>query len=154
MSEIYEIADAVAAALNAAPFAASILPNVFTATRQYVPLIDIKSLAGTNLKVLVVPKSDDLELITRDSISDDVSIDVGIIKRLTTAADPTDPAANAEIDPLVKLCRQIAKLYLPSSKAGDAVWHMTKYAPIFDSERLRLDRTFVAVVTYTFEQAQ
>lgn len=150
MSEIYEVADAVKDALNAASF--NIGAVAFEAERVYVALEELTAL--DSLTVLVVPISDEVTQAARDLVTEDIAIRVGVIQHLpATAGDVTTPAANTAIDPLVQLCRQIALLYAPGTSAGDALWRRTVDKPIFDYARLSKDRVFFGQITFTFKQA-
>ena len=162
MSQIHEIADAVKAALIANAAMQAIKPG-YAVQRKYVALKDLKTLpVGAPEKaplLMVVPSGDDMSILARELRLEEIKIDVGIYQRLDTATkpteptDPTAPAPNDEIDDLVAFARQVALQFKPSDSVVGAPWVRTRYAPIFDSPSLIEQRTFIAVVAFTFKQA-
>lgn len=143
MSQLGDIADGVKTALNAAGFSPA-----FTAERVYLPLATLEGLEA--LQVLVVPKSRLLAKQARKiSQSQDVQIDVGILKRIS--ADPTTVAANAELDPLVALAESVMGLYGAGDSAGLGKWFATDNEILYDQDKLLQQKTFLTVVTFTFK---
>jgi hypothetical protein len=151
MSEIYEIADAVAAKLTAAVTATTLTP-AFSPRRVYLPIAELTAL--NDLSVLVMPSKDSLTVLSRGGMLEDISIDVGVLQHLPANVDASLSNANSSIDPLLKLSRAIAVLYKPGDSAASAAWVGTQYPLLFDTDRLKDDRVFQAVITFTFKQAQ
>lgn len=162
MSEIYEIADAVAAALNDADFNGA--PLSFEAVRVYLPLqreellIADPGSGGPEPTVLVAPHGDDIEPLHRDDRAEDIEIGVGVYQKLTATTDPTALAGNTILDPLLQFCRNLALVFGPNTDqgdvqtAGDGVWIKTKYSPLYDWAALKDKRIFLAVIKFTFRQ--
>lgn len=153
MSEIYEVADAVTAAVGVVLLNSTLSAiNTVTPNRVYLPIAELTAL--DTLTVRVFPTKDDIAVVSRDGSIETIEIQVGILKHLAAASDPTKPSANAAIDPLIQLARSIALMYRPGSVAGTAIWTGTKYPLMFDTVRLKTKRVFLAVITFTFTQAQ
>src|SRR5687768_8737202 len=117
-SKIAEIAEAVLAALNAA--GPGTFSMTFTPMRKYLPL---QKLEEGSLIVSVVPRTEVRQSISRTHVQREISIDIGIRKRLTQAADPLTDQANPELDALVFFAEQIAGFFR-AGKLGStgAVW--------------------------------
>ena len=146
MSEIDQVADAVAAALNAGGFALGA-----TALRVAAPLVEGDAIDA--LTVYVVPKADEVSVLSREATAEDLQIDVGVFRRLAAGVDPKAPAGNAAVDPLVRLCRRIATtLFEPGGLAAEAIWLKSEYPLLYDQEKLRTERLFAGVVTLHFRQ--
>lgn len=145
-SRIAGILDAVKTALNDAPEGTFI--SEFTAERVYVPLKDLEALEI--LQVLVVPKTREVSKLSRTEIQSDVQIDIGVMKRLTMQADPKTQEANEEIDRLLELTEQIVDHFGPGAYGG-ARWQNTTNPLMFDSESMKNNKTFLAVITLSFK---
>lgn len=148
MTTCATIAEAVKAALNAAP--SGTFNAAFTAVRTYTPVAKLESL-GT-LRVFVLAKGDTAELATRAHSDSAMPIDVVVMKRVT--ADPATEAANVELDALVELARQISTFFKPAAALGatGATWSDSKTSLVYDTERLKGDgKVFLSVITLTFD---
>ena len=138
MAIIADIADAVAAEINAGSFSQSL-----TAERLYLPVFDLKEMQ--DLRVTVVPKS----LLTlpggRAHNQHDYAIDVAVQKKLQ-AAD------NAEIDDLMTLVDEIADhlRFKRLSSYPNAIWLKTENQPVYAPEHLHELRQFTSILTFTF----
>jgi hypothetical protein len=154
MSRIIDIADAVAAALNAAP------PETFSqpvaAIRRNVPTFDVKELA--ELVVCVAPKGIAEIPATRALFQADYRIDVGVLKRLAAIADATDPPDQAEIDTLLSFTEELRRfcrtldLSIAVPYPGASVQAMSVKAenePIYWPDHVRELRQFTSVLTLT-----
>lgn len=145
------VADAVKTALNTAaaleeesPFSAA-----FTAKRIYLPLDDRKDLR--NLTVTVLATSDEQTRLNRAGAKmHDITVQIGIRKKLTEAADPSAESANSEIDALTELAEQIADFFGPGQYGG-ATWMKTEQPVIADHDMLREHRVYFSVVILTFK---
>ncbi|MCE5280337.1 MAG: hypothetical protein ABFD92_07845 [Planctomycetaceae bacterium] len=143
MATIIDIADAVAAALNAHTFSAPL-----TARRSYRPVFDLKEMK--TLHVTIVPKGAEMTAAGRGLEQTDVQIDVAVQKKLS--ADTA--AETGEIDALMGLVEQIAAVIRQKRRfalhgGGDAVWIKTDNVPIFSQEHLGEMRQFTSVLTLT-----
>jgi len=141
MSLVIDIADAVAAELNAAP------PGTFTpaitAVRRVLPEFELSELA--DLKVSVVPKGVQITGATRATSQYEIAVDIGIQKKLGKDLD-------AEVAALGTLVDQIAD-YLRSrqlSAAPFAAWIRIANEPVYAPEHLAEQRVFTSVLTVTY----
>ena len=138
MSTVIDLADAIAASLNAQTFS----PPV-SAERSHLPIFDLGQV-GDAIKVSVVPRSLTVENATRTSNFFDASIDIGVQKRV----DPNDPA---QIDELLDLVEQIGD-QLRLSRLGtmpEAQWLTTEHDPVLAAEHLERLSVFTSVLTVT-----
>ncbi len=141
---IIDIADAVVTALNAADLSQS-----FTAVRRYVPKFD--SSGDYSVQVQVVPKSEASEIETRGSDAADLSIDIGVFKKLESdgskAADEI-----AEIDALMALCEEI-KVVVNRQRLADveyAICNRISRDLIYSVDDVEGKRVFLTVITAVF----
>jgi hypothetical protein len=137
MSKLTDIADAVVEVLNG-----SGLSLEFTAERTLLPIYDLKTLK--DLKVSVVPKGRKIVQGTRIQTIDDIQIDIGIQKKIST---------DSELDGLLKLVEDITALFKPERLTGfaRAICIKKENDPIYDPDHLRQFRQFTSVVTLTFK---
>jgi len=136
VSTLINIADAVAASLNAASFG-----QPFTAERLYQPAFELVDLA--DLKVSVVPKGVTIATASRDGSYFDCAVDVGIQKKI---------ANDAEIDGLVDLAEEIAD-HLRMKRLDDvpeAVWLSIEHEPVVAAEHLEQQRALTSILTVTY----
>ena len=136
MSLLIDIADAVAAELNAAE-----LSQTFTAKVNLKPEFELKDLK--NLKVTVVPKSLKFSGAVRQESAKEVQIDIGVQKK---TADPDQLAA------LLQLVEEIAEIFDRKRLTGypKAVCIGIENDPVYDPEHLRQYRQFTSVITLKF----
>ena len=136
MSVITDLADAVAASLNAGSFG---MP--FTAERLHQPSFDLAELA--ELHVSVVPKSQTITNATRQHSFFDCAIDVGVQKKV---------ADDSEVDALLDLVEEIAD-HLRLKRLDDyptAAWLSIEHEPVVASEHLDQNRQLTSVLTVTY----
>ena len=138
MAVITDIADAVAAEINAGSFSQPV-----SATREYLPAFELADMQ--TLRVTVVPKS----VITlpggRAHNQYDYAIDVAVQKKL-------DAADNTEIDELMTLVDELAD-HLRFKRLTDypnAAWLKTENQPVYAQEHLQELRQFTSILTFTF----
>lgn len=146
MNVLTDIADAVAAALNAAVAASAFPAGVnFTAVRAHLPEKDVSGYQ--NLTVIVAVKGYEKEVLSRRDAQWTVDIDVGTVQHV---ADKT----NATLDPLVLIVQTMAsKTVLEkalSANGGRAEWIRTSSQPHFDRDRLSTKNLFFNLTTYTY----
>jgi hypothetical protein len=142
---VIEIADAVAAALNAAS-----LSMPFTAERLYVVKVgkqdeDADDLA--TLKVSVVPHRLSLIQITRGDDDFSYTIDVGVQKRVENYTP-------AVVDPYMLLVQEIIDLFLAEGLPSypDASFDSAENDPIVDWGHLHEHEVFTSVISLTFKK--
>jgi hypothetical protein len=139
-----DIADAVAAELNAAQVApAPGFGQTFTAVRAYRPVFDLADLK--TLRVTVVPKGLEIVNITRSANQNDVSVDVAVQQKV-------DPNDGPQMDVLMALVEKLGDFFrlrrltaLPT-----ALWTKTENVPIYSPEHLETKQVFTSVLTFTF----
>lgn len=138
---VLDIADAVAAAINAAT-----LSQPITAERAYAPIFELPDLV--DLKVTVVPVELAFAALTRSSDDFDYVVDIGITQR----CEPTPAAA----DPLMMLAQEILDLFRGKRLVGytDAKCVAGGNRPIYDATLMDTDRVFMSVVNLTFRMAR
>lgn len=139
-AKVIQIADAVVAALNAETF----VPP-FVATREYVPAIELSDLE--TLRVAVVPKGLAAEPASRTTAATTYQVDIGVLKKLPTAADEL----KAEADALMLLVQNIVEfLNRRKPTATGVVWVSTENDPIFLPEHIDEFRQFTSVITVSY----
>ena len=144
MSVVVNIAEAVKDLLNAAPS----LSQNFTATRVYVPQTPLEELG--DLTVKVAPRGlPDVGQATRSAAQWGVAIDIGIQKRLASAAGSA--AEKTEIDGLIGLVEEISD-YLRQRPILDntVAWLKCEVPALFVPDHLVEQRVFTAVITVTY----
>ena len=138
MAVITDIADAVAAEINAGSFSQPV-----SATREYLPAFELADMQ--TLRVTVVPRSVTTLPGGRAHNQYDYAIDVAVQKKL-------DAADNAEIDALMTLVDELAD-HLRFKRLTDypnAAWLKTENVPVYSPEHLEQLRQFTSVITITF----
>jgi len=141
MSTIIDIAEAVAAELNTAGLGT--FSQDFTAQRKVIPAFKLEELEG--LKVSIVPKAIEITAATRIGGQHDLSVDIGIQKRVGRDVD-------ADVQALIVLVDEIAEYLRKRSLAGApwATWVRCANDPIYVPEHLTEQRTFTSVLTLTY----
>lgn len=136
-AKIVNLAEAVVVELNGASFS-----QPFTASRHYVPKIDLKDAA--TLSVLVAPSGFSTAIASRANDDEEFTIDIGVLKRLTAEG-------NDELDPLMLLVEEIKDHFRRKSIANPAaVCTEITNDPIFDIESLDQKRQFASVLNLKF----
>jgi len=144
MSLVTEIADAVAAELNAA--APGTFSESFTAERKVLPVHELKDLV--DLKVTVVPKAVEITGSTRAASQYEITVDIGVQRKLA----PGNTDRDAKVTALGTLVDQIAE-YLrrrPLTAAPWASWVSISNDPVYAPEHLLEQRVFTSVLTVTY----
>ena len=135
---IIQIADAVAAALEAATFAVAC-----DVERAYVPVHDIKDLV--QLILTVVPTAESSTPLTRGGIRTyDYVIDIGVQRKAPSTSDA--------FDPLILVGQQIGNLFRGRRLANypQALCITPENAPIFSPAHADQEGVFAALVVLTF----
>lgn len=152
-SQIAAVRDAVVTAINTAAATPNTFSQTFTAKAKYIPVYDLATTDG--LVVSVVPSSYTRANKSRSAVNKSVDIDIGIQKRLlASTTDPSDPEKLAEIDALLAFAEELADFFHPGSgqvgSTGFFYLTATIPDPLYDSDQMRHNHTFVSVVTVTF----
>lgn len=132
---VTNVAQAVADSLNGHEFSAP-----FSAERVALPEFDLADME--ELRVTVVPRQMDREVLDRGRDTHDVKVDVAVQKKVASIA-------NEEIDPLLALVQEIAD-FLNRRNLDNAVWKKTENNPVYSPEHLREMRQFTSVLTITY----
>lgn len=143
MATIIDIADAVAAALNAPGEPG--FSQTFTAARRALPAFDLADLA--DLHVTVVPRAVETAAASRSFTQHDYLIDVGVQKRVSAGSD-----VEADVAVLSGLVEQIVAFLRGRSLAGvpGAAWVRSVNEPVYSPEHLAEKRLFTSVLTVTY----
>lgn len=139
MSAIVELADAIAASINAQTF----VPAV-TAERSHLPVFDLGKV-GDAIKVSVVPRAVLVTGASRSTNYYDLSVDIGVQRRV----DPNDPA---QVDALLDLVEQIGD-HLRLKRLDTlpaAQWIGSEHEPVLAAEHLERLSVFTSVLTVTY----
>ncbi len=141
MSLATDIAAAVVAELSGAP--AGTFPDGFEAVLRVLPEFELADL-GT-LRVSVVPRSVRITAASRAESWREISIDIGIQRKLGADLD-------AEVAQLGTLADRIAA-YLerrPLAEAPQALWTGLAQEPLYAPVHLSEERVFTTVLTLTY----
>jgi hypothetical protein len=141
-SLVTNLADAVAAELNAAPPGTFDLPLV--AVRHYRPVFELVELK--TLRVSVVPKKIEITGLSRTTNQHEVTIDVAVQKKVTEGD-------TAELDGLMSLVERVGD-YLRLRRLSampTAIWSKTENAPVYSPEHLEQKQVFTSVLSVTFK---
>ncbi len=137
MSTVTEIADAVAASLNAGSFS-----QTFDAQRAYQPVYELPDLQA--LKVSVVPRSLRIERSDRSGHYFEVAVNVAVQKRVN--ADDLQA-----LDDLMKLVEELADhLRATRLDSPDVIPVSVANEPIYEPDHLEQWRQFTSVLTVTY----
>ncbi len=141
MARIIDIADAIAAELNAA--AAGTFAPAFTAVRRVLPAFDLSELA--ELKVTVVPKGVEIGGAMRSASQFDFQIDIGVQQKLGKDLDAEVAALCGLVDAIAAYLRR-----RPLAATPHAAWVRTRNDPVYAPEHLADQRAFTSVLTVTY----
>ena len=141
MSTIIDIADAVAATLNAPGEPG--FSQSFTAARKALPAFELADLAG--LHVTVVPKGVEITGASRSLSQHDYQIDVGVQKKVGSELE-------ADVAALCGLVEEIAVFLRRRALTGapGAAWVRSANEPVYSPEHLAEKRLFTSVLTVTY----
>ena len=139
MSTLTQIADAVAGLINGGTYAVPV-----QAVRLHQPAFTLEELAS--LRVSVVPRTVQIAPASRESVTLECVVDVGVQQKLS-AQQP-----DVEIDALLDLVEAIAdRLRFARLEAfPEAVWSGMAHDPVVSSESLEQHRVFTSVLSVTY----
>lgn len=143
MSLVLDVADAVAAELNAAPVSPATFSQTFAAERLVLPIFELADLA--ELKVTVVPRSLQITGSTRAASQYEVAIDIGVQKRVGKQVDDDVEALSTLVDEIADYLRR-----RPLSGASYVAWVSIANEPVYAPEHLAEQRVFTSVLTVTY----
>jgi hypothetical protein len=136
------VADDVVSALNGGTFSVE-----FTAERVYRIQLNLETM-GDSLYVHVVPRSREIESLTRSGTQREIVVDVAIRQHMA------EGAGNDDLDALMNLAQEIADFFGPAGTAkldGGAAWLRTEHEPLFDPPHLDQANVFFSVISFTFK---
>lgn len=144
MSRIFQLADAVTAALNDFDFSLA-----FTAARVRAVSLDLKDVR--DVVVRVVPRGVETSLLARKIRQHDQAVAVVVMKKLIPPATGDDPTLEEQIETLSGLVEEIDDYLFATGKLGGAGPPIeSDFNPIWNSDHLtdRGQFTSVNVITY------
>lgn len=148
ISTAQSIAEQMKALMNSATAGTFCLP--FTATRKHLPAADLEDLE--NVTVTVAARTEESTRLNRaGGQAFELTVDVLVQKHNSAYTDPSNEAANVELDELDLLAEQIAAFFGPSTDVGsDASWKNGKRSVISDADELRKNGIYNSVITVVF----
>ena len=141
MSMVIDIANAVAAEINAA--GPGTFSEDFAAVRKVLPAYELPDLVA--LKVSVVPKRVEISGSTRSASQYDIAVDIGVQKKLGKDIDTEVAALGTLVDEIADYLRRRPLAAIPG-----AAWVNTVNEPIYAPEHLAEQRVFTSVLTVTY----
>jgi hypothetical protein len=142
MSVLVQIADAVAASINAAA-ADGVFPEPIEAVRAHRPSFDLEELG--ELRVSVVPRSTVITALARLQSQYECTVDVGIQQRVPAGDD-------VRVDALLELAEVIGD-HLRHKRLADfpeAAWASIAHDPVLAPEHLDERSTLTTVLSVTY----
>ncbi|MCC5786888.1 MAG: hypothetical protein JJU33_09325 [Phycisphaerales bacterium] len=142
MSVVVQIADAVAASINAAA-GEGVFPEPFEAVRAHRPSFDLEELG--DLRVSVVPRSTVITALARLQSQYECTVDIGIQQRVTAGDD-------ARVDALLGLAEAIGDhlRYKRLAEYPEAAWASIAHDPVLAPEHLDERSTLTTVLSVTY----
>jgi hypothetical protein len=139
VSTLTQIADAVTERLNGGTYAVPV-----QAVRLHQPAFTLEELAS--LRVSVVPRVVQIAPASRDSVTLECVVDVGVQQKLP-AQQP-----DGEIDALLDLVESIADRlrFARLDSFPEAVWSGIAHDPVVSAESLEQHRVFTSVLSVTY----
>ena len=144
-SVVITIADAIVAALIAAPAGTFLMP--ITPVRRLLPVYDVTK--NHELMISVVPKGREIGVRDRSEAQNDWLIDIGVQKKVGKEVPGSD-GLEADVDVLLELVEQIGN-HLFKKTMADAYWTSTANVPIYSPEHLKDNRLFTGILTLSYQ---
>lgn len=141
MSLATDLADAIVAELNGAP-EGTFAPG-FEAVRRVLPEFEIKDLAQT--RVSVVPRSVRITPASRVDSYRDVSVDIGIQRKLGAELNAEVAALGVLADRIGGYLEHRTLAHMP-----EALWSSLTHDPLYAPVHLSDERVFTSVLTLTY----
>ncbi len=142
MSVLVQIADAVAASINAAA-ADGVFPEPLEAVRAHRPSFDLEELG--ELRVSVVPRSTVITALARLQSQYECTVDVGIQQRVPAGDD-------ARVDALLELAEAVGDhlRHKRLPEFPEAAWSSIAHDPVLAPEHLDERSTLTTVLSVTY----
>lgn len=146
MSDVFDLADAVATRVNAGSYT---IADSFTA--QGVALIEFDADEIQDAVIVeCVPRSKAMEPLSRAKERNEITIGVGVMKKVGTT---TGKVTTADVSGLVGLCEEIAAQLKSADytvNGRQAKWLKTEIDPIYDPAALYDSNQFRSIVNATY----
>lgn len=144
MSVLVQIADAVAASINAGA-AGGVFSEPLEAVRSHRPSFDMQELA--DLRVSVVPRSTVITALARLQSQYECTVDVGIQQRV-----PAGDGGDARVDALLELAEAIGDhlRHKRLPEFPEAAWSSIAHDPVLAPEHLDERSTLTTVLSVTY----
>jgi hypothetical protein len=139
-SQITEAMEAVRDAINSASWS---LP--FIAEASYLPVYKLEDMH--DLHVTIVPRSDSITLLSRDTTTRDVVIDIAVQKKLS------DENAYNNTGELLAFVEELIQWITSTRSFGSWQWILLTNEPIYSAEHMREMNQFTSVVSVTLKKA-
>lgn len=146
MSDVFDLADAVAARINAGSYT---LSDTFTATGLALIEYDADEIVD-NVRVHCMPQNKRIETLSRSKDRNEITIGIGIMKAIGYSDGKVD---TSQVDGLVEFCEEITdqiKSYDPPVNGRNAKWLRNEIDPIYELESLYSAQQFRSVVNATY----
>lgn len=141
MSTIVKLADALAAHINAGTF-----PVPVVAQRLFQPAFTLEDLK--DLRVTVVPRTVQMAPASRDSLTLEYVLDIGVQRKLP--AEEVDGAIDGLLDLVQAISEHVRLKRLPDFP--DAAWAAMTNEPVLSTEALEQHRVFTSVLSVTYRE--
>jgi len=140
MFTVATVADAIVSELNAAHFSME-----FSAVRAFRPAYDIAELEA--LRVTVVPRTYEINPISRGSDTWQYTVEIGLQKRIE---------ADADVEELLALVEEIANWFRHRQLMAcpNLSWSGIKIDPAYAPEHLDECKVFTSVLTLTYREVR
>lgn len=138
MADVISVADEVVSAINNGTWAV----DFEAAERRYLPIYDLEQLRDV-VRVVVLPRTEDVTQISRASSS----LKVGVLIGIETAYETED---NTTIDPLMALAAAMRDFFQSKTLSSGARCNDVGRTPLYDQRLMQDHRIFMAVVTLEF----
>jgi len=142
MSIVTDIADAVAAELDEGSFS-----QTFLLKRLAVPMFELKDLK--DLQVSIVPHSLEITGATRGMSQYEVTIDIGVQKKIDGDPDTAVETLGSLVDEIADFLRKRVLSATPW-----AVWSGIKNDPVYVPEHLTDQRVFTSVLSVSYKMVR
>ncbi len=140
---ITETAEAITDAINAASVAGTLGQKV-TAIRKWLPTYKLEELEG--ILCLVVAKGIESSLLTRRADQENVTIDVGLIVKLTN----DDEATGDMLFDLIEAIHGVLRTSFSIASSNECTYQGRTTDPIFDVTKLEQQRILRSATTYLY----
>lgn len=146
MSDVFDLADAVASRINSGSYT---LSDTFTVSAMALIEYNMDDMEDSVL-VKCVPLKQEIDPIARNKCKNEITIGVAVLKNVQTSTGSVDTNA---VSGLVELTEEIAdrlrsESYTVNTKR--ASWLRTEVDPIYDGDVLYASQQFRSVISVTY----